>query len=78
MFSVAFFNEGDAKAFYDSLKVFKGPSNGTNFTLACPYVHLAHHSELEEVSKFGADPNIIRVSVGLEDIQWLLKVFQVL
>lgn len=75
LFSVAFFNEGDAKAFYDSLKVFKGPSNGTNFTLACPYVHLAHHSELEEVSKFGADPNIIRVSVGLEDIQWLLKVF---
>ncbi|QHS74695.1 cystathionine gamma-synthase SPAR_L00060 [Saccharomyces paradoxus] len=75
LFSVAFYNEGDAKAFYDSLKVFKGPSNGTNFTLACPYVHLAHHSELEEVSKFGADPNIIRVSVGLEDAQWLLKVF---
>lgn len=75
MFSVAFHNEGDAEAFYDSLKVFKGPSNGTNFTLACPYVHLAHHSELEEVSKFGADPNLIRVSVGLEDVEWLLKVF---
>ncbi|CAI4034890.1 hypothetical protein SMKI_12G0260 [Saccharomyces mikatae IFO 1815] len=75
LFSVAFYNEGDAKAFYDSLKVFKGPSNGTNFTLACPYVHLAHHSELEAVSKFGADPNIIRVSVGLEDTQWLLEVF---
>lgn len=75
LFSMAFYNEGEAKAFYDSLRVFKGPSNGTNFTLACPYVHLAHHSELEEVSKFGADPNLIRVSVGLEDTQWLLDVF---
>ncbi|CAI4045768.1 hypothetical protein N7582_003646 [Saccharomyces uvarum] len=75
LFSMAFYNEGDAKTFYDTLKVFKGPSNGTNFTLACPYVHLAHHSELEEVSKFGADPNLIRVSVGLEDTQTLLDVF---
>ncbi|CAI4045569.1 hypothetical protein SKDZ_12G0040 [Saccharomyces kudriavzevii ZP591] len=75
LFSVAFHSEGDAEAFYDSLKVFKGPSNGTNFTLACPYVHLAHHSELEEVSKFGADSSIIRVSVGLEETQLLLDVF---
>lgn len=75
MFSMAFYNEGDSKAFYDFLKVFKGPSNGTNFTLACPYVQLAHRFELEEVSKFGADPNLIRVSVGLEDSQWLLDVF---
>lgn len=75
LFSMAFYSEGDAKAFYDILGVFKGPSNGTNFTLACPYVHLAHHLEIEEVSKFGADPNFIRVSVGLEDPQWLLNVF---
>ena len=75
MFSMAFYSEEDSKAFYDSLKVFKGPSNGTNFTLACPYVQLAHRFELEEVSKFGADPNLIRVSVGLEDSQWLLDVF---
>lgn len=75
LFSISFFSEKDAKAFYDSLKVFKGPSNGTNFTLACPYVHLAHHSELEEVSGFGVDPNFIRVSVGLEDTKWLIEVF---
>ncbi|SCU98927.1 LANO_0F00210g1_1 [Lachancea nothofagi CBS 11611] len=75
LFSLAFYNEQDAEFFYNSLKVFKGPSNGTNFTLACPYVHLAHHFELEEVSQFGADPNFVRVSVGLENIEWLLKVF---
>ncbi|GAV52723.1 hypothetical protein ZYGR_0AG07140 [Zygosaccharomyces rouxii] len=75
LFSMSFFDEKDALIFYDSLKVFKGPSNGTNFTLACPYVHLAHHSELEKVSEFGVDPNFIRVSVGLENIKWLIDVF---
>lgn len=76
MFSVALNSEKDAQTFYDSLKIFKGPSNGTNFTLACPYVHLAHHTELEDVSKYGADPNLVRVSVGLEDSAWLLDVFK--
>ncbi|KAH9203023.1 YLL058W-like protein [Zygosaccharomyces rouxii] len=75
LFSMSFFNQRDAVVFYDSLKVFKGPSNGTNFTLACPYVQLAHHSELEEVSEFGVDPNFVRVSVGLEDSNWLIGVF---
>ncbi|CUS25210.1 LAQU0S36e00100g1_1 [Lachancea quebecensis] len=75
LFSLSFFNEEDAKAFYNSLEVFKGPSNGTNFTLACPYVHLAHHFELEEVSRFGADPSFVRVSVGLEEFSWLASVF---
>lgn len=75
MFSMTFYSEGDSKVFYDSLGVYKGPSNGTNFTLACPYVQLAHHFELEKVSQFGADPTLVRVSVGLEDIQWLLDMF---
>lgn len=75
MFSLALYSDEEAEIFYDSLKVFKGPSNGTNFTLACPYVHLAHHSELEDVSQYGADPNLVRLSVGLEDTQWLLDVF---
>lgn len=77
LLSVSFYTEEDARAFYDTLKVYKGPSNGTNFTLACSYVQLAHQFELEEVSKFGADPNLVRVSVGLENIQWLLNVFSV-
>lgn len=75
MFSMTFYSEEEAKTFYNSLKVFKGPSNGTNFTLACPYVQLAHRFELEEVSEYGADPSLIRISVGLEDTQWLLDVF---
>ncbi|QLQ81256.1 hypothetical protein HG537_0F00170 [Torulaspora globosa] len=75
MFSLEFYNEKDAEAFYDSLHVYKGPSTGTNFTLACPYVHLAHHSELDDVSKFGINPNLVRVNIGLESNQWLLDKF---
>ena len=30
-------------AFFDALEVQKGPSLGTNFTLACPYTVLAHY-----------------------------------
>ncbi|SJM88760.1 probable Putative cystathionine gamma-synthase YLL058W [Zygosaccharomyces bailii] len=75
MLSLSFYDEEDARIFYDSLKVYKGPSNGTNFTLACSYVQLAHRYELNKVSEFGADPNLVRVSVGLEDIQQLLNVF---
>ncbi|QLL31141.1 hypothetical protein HG536_0A09580 [Torulaspora globosa] len=75
LFSLEFYNEEDAETFYDSLKVFKGPSNGTNFTLACPYVHLAHHWELDDVSQFGIDPNLVRVNIGSEASHWLLDKF---
>jgi cystathionine gamma-synthase len=56
-----------AVTFFDSLEVEKGPSLGTNFTLSCPYVILAHYTELEWASQFGIDPNLVRISVGLEE-----------
>lgn len=52
--------------FYDRLRVTKGPSLGTNFTLACPYTLLAHYDELDWVESCGVDRNLIRVSAGLE------------
>jgi len=55
-----------AKNFYDSLKVSKGPSLGTIFTLVCPYVLLAHYDELDWAESFGIPSHLIRVSVGLE------------
>ncbi len=60
-----------AKRFYDSLQVCKGPSLGTNFTLACPYVLLAHYEELEWAEKCGVPRNLLRVSVGLENTEEL-------
>lgn len=65
-----------AKAFFDSLQLHKGPSLGTNFTLGCPYAVLVHYNEMEEVSQYGVDERLIRISIGLEDVDELLAVFQ--
>jgi cystathionine gamma-synthase len=51
---------------FDALRVCKGPSLGTNFTLACPYTLLAHYPELEWAAQCGVASHLIRVSVGLE------------
>lgn len=54
--------------FYDALNLSKGPSLGTNFTLVCPYTLLAHYYELPWAKDFGVEKDLIRISVGLEDI----------
>jgi len=58
-----------AKVFYDTLGFAKGPSLGTNFTLACPYTILAHFYELDYVESCGVDRNLVRISIGLEDVE---------
>ena len=52
--------------FYDALRISKGPSLGTNFSLVCPYTLLAHFTELDWAEDCGVSRNLIRVSVGLE------------
>ncbi|CAJ2508789.1 Uu.00g138150.m01.CDS01 [Anthostomella pinea] len=54
-------------AFYDALETAKGPSLGTNFTLTSPYVILAHYQELDWAASLGVEPNLLRISVGLEE-----------
>jgi cystathionine gamma-synthase len=56
-----------APAVYDQLRVSKGPSLGTNFALACPFILLAHYKELDWVRGLGIAPHLIRLSVGLEE-----------
>ncbi len=63
------------EAFYDRLQVSKGPSLGTNFTLACPYTLLAHYDELDWAASCGVDRHLIRVSAGLEPGGELLRRF---
>ena len=75
LFSIVFETETMAEKFYDLLPISKGPSLGTNFTLACPYTILAHFFELPWAQNFGVDKNLVRVSVGLEDSEWLVKAF---
>jgi cystathionine gamma-synthase len=66
----------NAPRFYDRLRVSKGPSLGTNFTLACPYTLLAHYHELDEVEEHGVSRWLVRVSVGLEAGDDLIERFK--
>lgn len=56
---------------YDRLPVCKGPSLGTVFTLACPFTLLAHYTELDWAEACGVPRYLIRISVGLEDVEEL-------
>lgn len=76
LFSVTFHSDLASQQFFDALTVAKGPSLGTNFTLACPYTILAHYFELDWASKYGVEYGLVRTSVGLEDKEILLKIFQ--
>lgn len=62
--------------FYDALRLSKGPSFGTTFTLVCPYVMLAHYPELEWAEACGVPANLLRVSCGLEPIDTLKAAFE--
>lgn len=75
LLSVVFQQKEYAQAFFDALPLAKGPSLGTNFTLASPYVLLAHYQELEWAEQFGVDPYLVRVSVGLEETTELQDTF---
>jgi cystathionine beta-lyase/cystathionine gamma-synthase len=73
----------DLRTVYDRLKVVKGPSFGLEFTLAAPFLWLAHFSEVttpegrESLRRAGLDPDLLRVSVGLEPIEEIWSAFEV-
>ena len=66
---------------YDALPLPKGPSFGTGFTLVCPYIHLAHYdllkteSGLKRMKQAGIHGQMIRLSVGTENVNDLMEVF---
>lgn len=73
--SVVFKRKEDAVVFYDNIDSAKGPSLGTNFTLTSPYVVLAHYLELDWAASLGVDPDLLRISIGLEDTERLVDIF---
>ena len=75
MISIILETEAEAIKFYDNLNVSKGPSLGTEYTLACPYTLLAHYNELDWAKSLGIPAHLIRISVGCEDIDELKEVF---
>ncbi|KAL2256862.1 hypothetical protein VTK26DRAFT_1010 [Humicola hyalothermophila] len=76
LLSVVFHRRAHAVAFYDAVETAKGPSLGTNFTLTSPYVLLAHYQELDWAESFGVERDLVRISVGLEETEHIVKVFQ--
>ncbi|CAK7208980.1 Cystathionine gamma-synthase [Sporothrix curviconia] len=76
LLSFSFHHKAQAIAFYDAVETAKGPSLGTNFTLTSPYVVLAHYQELDWCAGLGVDPDLIRVSVGLEEENALRECFE--
>jgi cystathionine gamma-synthase len=68
--------------YYDHLRFPKGPSFGTEFTLAMPYVYLAHFDLLQTtegrlyLESIGLKSELLRVSIGTEPIEEIIKVFE--
>ena len=68
--------------FYDTITVMKGPSFGTRFTLLCPFMYLAHYDLVTAAEgrallrAVGIDPDLIRISVGIEPYEALVPVFE--
>jgi cystathionine gamma-synthase len=58
--------------FYDPSRIVKSPSFGARFTMMCPFLYLAHYDLVSTpsgraiLSRQGVDPDLIRLSVGLE------------
>lgn len=75
LFSLTFTTIEASRAFFDALKCCKGPSLGTNFTLACPYTVLAHYLELDWAKSWEVEEGLVRVSIGLEDLSTLMQWF---
>ncbi len=72
----------DFKEVYDKLNFAKGPSLGTEFTLLMPYTYLAHYDLItsKDGNKFleeiGLPINLLRISVGIEDINEIINEFK--
>jgi cystathionine gamma-synthase len=72
----------DFREVYDKLNFAKGPSLGTEFTLLMPYTYLAHYDLIisKEGNKFlekiGLPINLLRISVGVENIEDIINEFE--
>lgn len=74
---------GSLAGFFDRVEAMKGPSFGTDFTLLCPFMYLAHYDLVttEEgrahLKSVGIDPELVRISVGSENYEQIENVFRV-
>lgn len=76
LLSFALKNQKRTPKVYDALKLSKGPSFGTVFSLVCPYTLLAHYTELEWTEGCGVPANLLRVSTGIEPFETIRAAFE--
>ncbi|WP_284652854.1 PLP-dependent transferase [Flavobacterium terrisoli] len=80
LLSVVF--DEDLAFYYDQLELAKGPSLGTEFTIAMPYVYLAHYENLktdagkQKLNALGINPNLLRLSIGIEPVEEIIFAFE--
>ncbi|MDD3179032.1 MAG: PLP-dependent transferase [Opitutaceae bacterium] len=66
--------------FYDRVRIPKGPSFGMKNSLLCPFLYIAHYDLVShpagraELLANGLDPELIRLSVGLEPAEKIIAV----
>jgi cystathionine beta-lyase/cystathionine gamma-synthase len=69
-------------AFYDKLRLPKGPSFGMKTTLICPFMYLAHYDLVTsetgraELTTSGLDPDLLRMSIGTEPAQDIIAALE--
>lgn len=69
---------GGLAAFYDMLRLAKGPSFGMTTTLICPFMYLAHYdlvttpAGLAELAASKLDPDLLRLCVGCEPAEEII------
>lgn len=72
---------GDLAAFYDNTPVVKGPSFGTDFTMMCPFMYMAHYEQVteqaarERLYSLDLNPELVRISVGTEPFEAIREAF---
>ena len=79
LLSVEFTSLRVARAFYDALQVYHGPHLGAHHTLAFPFNDSIWGPDAEAAAylkTFGANPEQVRVSVGLEEVEELVDTFE--
>ena len=64
-----------AIAFFDNLNVHHGPHLGAHLTLALPYTRMLYSKDLEWASGYNMRPTQVRVAVGLEETDDLIRTF---
>ncbi|KHE84507.1 PLP-dependent transferase [Neurospora crassa] len=79
LLSINFSSKKVAKAFYDHLHVHQGPHLGAHLSITLPFNDLlwgAEERERKYHAGYGAVPEQVRVSVGLEEWEDLKEVFE--